>query len=136
MKKINSITVRIIFLLLFCSIIIGNIFSFEPSLIFDYFGTWCYEVNEMYYTISVDKLVAFDNRDNTGFTVRIISWEFLVNDGDNSNEYPYGFEITGEIEKMTGSWWIGIGEIDSWIWYISIDKDSLITDRGTIYIKQ
>ena len=90
----------------------------------------------MYYTISDDKLVAFHNIDYTGFTVRIISWEFLINDGDNSNEYPYGFEITGEIVEMTGGWWIDIGEIDSWIWYISTDKESLITDNGTIYIKQ
>ena len=135
MKKYYPL--RIVFLLLFTSLIAINVFSHEPSFLnFDFFGTWYYEENEMYYNISDNKLVAIDNRDNTGFTVKIITWEFIINDGYNSNYFPNGFRITGEIEEMTGCWWIDIGDVDTWTWYIKIDKSALITDDGTIYNKK
>jgi hypothetical protein len=118
-------------------------FANDPStmdLQHDFFGTWYYEETDMYYTISNDRLVAFQPGYNDGFTFLITNWEIIYNDRANSNDYPIGFKITGIIEEMTGSWWIGIGDADTWAWYISIDKNSLITadesENDIIYFKK
>ena len=47
-----------------------------------------------------------------------------------------GFEINGTIMTMTGNWWIGIGESDTWTWYLSTDKKSFLTSGGSVFIKQ
>jgi hypothetical protein len=106
------------------------IFADDPSIIdlqSYFYGTWCYEETEMYYTISKDKLIAFHNMDNTGFTIIIDEWKYIINDNaHNSDYYPTGFQITGTVEEMTGSWWIEIGDYDTWVWFINIDKNILI----------
>ena len=114
-------------------------FADEPSVMDlqnDFFGTWLYEENDMYYTISRDRLIAYVPEDDTGFTVLITGWEFIYNDGDYSNSHPSGFRITGTIEVMKGNWWIGVGGSYTWIWFIDKSKNSLVTEEGIIYIKQ
>jgi hypothetical protein len=105
----------------------------------DFYGTWYLEMNKLSYTISAGQLVAHDDRDNTGFVVRINKWQPVTNHKDDSKNYPTGFRISGTIEQMEGNWWIGVGGSDTWEWYISVDKKSLITyedDRKYVYVKQ
>jgi hypothetical protein len=105
-----------------------------------FLGTWYYEETDIYYTISNDRFDVFVPSDNTGFTVLISNWEYIINDSDNFDNYPYGFKITGKIKTMTGSWWIGVGDTDTWILYLHKNRNSFIIISGksydAIYIRQ
>ena len=66
--------------------------------------------------------------DNTGYTVLIRDWEYIINDGDNLDNYSYGFRITGTIETVIGSgWWIGVGDTDTWVFYLNNNKNSFLS---------
>ena len=103
----------------------------------DFFGTWYYPKNSMYYTITSETLEGYMPSDRTGFTARIIEWKLVESSGRSHNEYPKGYAITATMEKMTGGWWIGIGDTYTWIWYMSTDKERIITEDGdTVYFRQ
>ena len=97
-----------------------------------FFGTWHYPKTNMYYTITSETLEGYTPEDRTGFTARIIEWKLVENSGPNRDEYPTGYAITAGMQKMTGGWWIEIGEIDTWTWYMSNDKDRIITKNGDV----
>jgi len=108
------------------------------NLRLEFYGIWCYyaEGAEMYYTISNDKLVAFDAQDSTGFVVKIDNWQFIdSNHKYDSEDYrPAGFAITGSIVEMTGNWWKKIGDSDTWIWYRSVL--GLEDEDGDIWLRK
>ena len=103
----------------------------------DFFGTWHYPKNNMYYTITSETLEGYMTSDKTGFTARISEWKLIENSEPNRDEYPKGYAITATIEKMTGGWWIGIGDTYTWIWYMCTGKERIITGDGdTVYFRQ
>ena len=103
----------------------------------DFYGTWHYPINNIYYTITLETLEAYRSGEKTGFTARISEWKLVENSGPNRDEYPKGYAITATIEKMTGSWWIGIRDTDTWIWYMSTDKERIIMeDSDTVYFRR
>ena len=102
-----------------------------------FFGRWHYPKNNMYYTITSETLEGYKPEDRTGFTAKIIEWKLVENPGPNRDEYPKGYAITAGMQKMTGGWWIEIGEIYTWVWYMSNDKESIITgDSGAVYYRR
>ena len=101
-----------------------------------FFGTWHYPKNNIFYTISGETLVAYMPGDNTGFTARISKWEYVENSQSDRGEYPKGYTITAKMEKMTGGWWIEVGDTDTWTWYMHNDKKSIVTASGTVYFKR
>ena len=120
-------------------LIIFTVFSFSQEqsindLKYDFFGIWNFE--GIYYTVSNDRLVAHMPEDNTGFTITINSWEYIVNIREDSINYPNGFKITGIMVNKTGNWWIDIGDSFTWIWFLNIDKNSFIDydeDDGNVF---
>ena len=134
MKRSFTSIIFSLFLICFVSISYAN----DPvnrELQSEFFGTWHYPKNDIYYTISEDYLVAYMPGDDEGFTVRITSWEYIENEGSNSNTYPNGFLIRATMEKMTGSWWLDIGESDIWFLFLNKDKNSFITEDDVIYFR-
>ena len=102
----------------------------------DFYGTWHYPKNNIYYTITNNTLEAYMPGDKTGFTATISEWKQIENIGSNLNEYPKGYIVTATIKKMTGDWWIGIGDTDTWTWYMNNDKESIVTENGTVYFRR
>jgi len=116
-------------------IFISPVSAIDPFQ-FEFYGTWCYEETEIYYTISEYRIVVTMPSDGTGFTVQINEWELVYNDEFDTENYPSGFSITGTIETMTGSWWIEPGDSYTWTWYISNDRKSLLYGENSIFVKQ
>jgi hypothetical protein len=112
------------------------------DLQYDFYGLWLYEETKMCYEFIENKIITYIKYEGIGFTVKINEWKYILNDHENNSEnYPYGFEIFGTIEEMSDlgigtEWWINIGDSDCWVFYLSKDKESLINydDENNEYI--
>jgi hypothetical protein len=131
-------TIGIIAALILIGFIISGCLStaVQNDLRKDFFGTWHYPETNIFYTITDKTLEAYMPGDNTGFTARISNWKYIKNSGPDKSEYPAGYIITATMEKMTGSWWIDVGETDTWTWYISNDINRIVTANGVLYYKR
>jgi len=144
-RKLSGI-IYVFILICISSLTFANDMSLS-DLQSNFYGTWFNKDTETYYTFSEDRIVVNNNQEGRIFNIIIESWNFIINDHENSSEnYPHGFEIFGIIEEgfWTGTRWIRGNNMVAHIiikMYISIDKNSLMNyfieeNREFIWIKQ
>ena len=147
--KNDKTLIKIVMIIFITLIMVTGCVSFaprepaRPAVQEDLYGTWTFGDTGMTYTISADTIIGLSQRDGTGFTVQITNWDYAENRGNNSRFFPNGFNISGTITEMSGSWmfdrinYYNVGDEYTWTWFLNYEKVSIrLGSAGGIYIRQ